>query len=252
MSKIKLYKGNCLSVLPKLDVNPEKCVIITSPPYNMNLRVSPNKIGYRKRGFENSSSEKIATKYVNYRDDMLMDDYYSFQEKFIKEALEKSSLCFYIIQMVTGNKPALLKLLGTFSENIKEIIIWDKGFRNPAVRKGCLNSCFEFIIIFSKDASRRCFNDSLFDRGKLNNVWKISAGKHSHFKASFPEELVQNIVTNFIEKDFTIIDPFMGSGTTGVVSIKNNIDFIGIELDEGTYNLGKERILEVCKCFRTH
>ena len=42
-----------------------------------------------------------------------------------------------------------------------------------------------------------------------------------------------------------VLDPFMGSGTTGVVCKKLNRDFIGIELDENYFNIAKERIENV-------
>ena len=40
----------------------------------------------------------------------------------------------------------------------------------------------------------------------------------------------------------TILDPFMGSGTTGVACVNLNREFIGIELDENYFNIAKERI----------
>ena len=46
-----------------------------------------------------------------------------------------------------------------------------------------------------------------------------------------------------IFKAQSIIDPFMGSGTTGVACKNLNRDFIGIEKDEGYFNIAKERLL---------
>lgn len=41
-----------------------------------------------------------------------------------------------------------------------------------------------------------------------------------------------------------ILDPFMGSGSTGVAAVKNHRDFIGIELDTKYFEIAKERINE--------
>ena len=238
----RLYKANCLEKLPAIKTNPEKTVIITSPPYNMNLRVGKPKAGYKARGFENSSSELIATKYKNYRDDLPMEVYYDFQKRFLTLALEKANLVFYNIQAITGNKVALFKLIGDFSENIKEIIIWDKCHGQPAVRDGCLNSRFEFLFILAKDGSRRRFDNALFKRGTLDNLWEIRVGRHKGAKAGFPEEFVERILTNFVSTDVLVIDPFVGSGTTGVVCKRLGYNFIGIEMDEETCRYAANRI----------
>ena len=239
---LKIYKEDCLEKLPQIETDPSKTVIITSPPYNMNLRVGkPNK-GYKARGFENSSSELIATKYKSYRDDLPMEVYYQFQKQFLTIALAKANIVFYNIQMITGNKVALFKLLGDFAENIKEVIIWDKMHGQPAVKDGCLNSRYEFLFILAKDGSRRRFDNALFQRGTLANLWEIRPGRHKGCKAGFPEEFVEKIITNFIPKGTLIIDPFMGSGTTGVVCKELGYDFIGIEFDQETCEYAVNRI----------
>ncbi len=239
---IKIYKSDCLEKLPQIATDPEETVIITSPPYNMNLRVGkPNK-GYKSRGFENSSSELIATKYKNYRDDLPMDVYYNFQKQFLTIALGKANLVFYNIQMITGNKVALFKLIGDFAENIKEIIIWDKMHGQPAVRDGCLNSRYEFLFILSDDASRRRFDKALFKRGTLANLWEIRPGRHKGCKAGFPEEFVETILNNFVPLSSLVIDPFLGSGTTGVVCKRLGYNFIGIEFDEEACKYAANRI----------
>ena len=241
---LKIYKADCLEKLPKIETDSSKTTIITSPPYNMNLRVGkPNK-GYKARGFENSSSELIATKYKNYRDDLPMDVYYSFQKQFLSIALGKADLVFYNIQMITGNKLALFTLIGEFSENIKEVVIWDKMHAQPAVKDGCLNSQYEFLFILSKDGSRRRFENALFKRGTLSNLWGIRPGRHKGCKAGFPEEFVEKIITNFVPAGTLVIDPFLGSGTTGVVCKKLGYDFIGIEFDQETCEYAANRIKE--------
>lgn len=241
MGLIKLYRDDCLIKLNDIETNKRETVIITSPPYNMNLRVRGT--GYAKRGFENSISEKIATKYKNFRDDLPMEVYYTLQKQFLNLSLSKADLIFYNIQMVTGNKVALFKLLGDFCENIKEVIIWDKMLGQPAVRAGCFNSRFEFIFILSSSSpSRRAFDNILFERGKMDNVWQIKVGKHKGMKAGWPEELVEKIITSFVPNNYTVIDPYMGSGTAGVICKRHSIDFIGIERDEETFKMAEERI----------
>ena len=52
---------------------------------------------------------------------------------------------------------------------------------------------------------------------------------------------MKNII-GILPNDITIIDPFMGSGTTGVACKIYNKDFIGFEIDEEYFNIAKERI----------
>lgn len=57
--------------------------------------------------------------------------------------------------------------------------------------------------------------------------------------------MIETIVLNFTNESDTILDPFMGTGTTGFVSLNNNRNFIGIEIDEDYFEFAKDRILKV-------
>jgi len=140
---------------------------VTSPPYNMNLRINKGKYVQR------STDER--TKYNgNYADALPMDSYLQWQYRVISELLRVTQkYIFYNVQMVTGNKPALMKLLGAFAQQIKEIVIWNKQTAEPSVSDGVLNSQFEFILILSNNAQERWFTDANFERGTLSNVWNI-------------------------------------------------------------------------------
>ncbi len=53
---------------------------------------------------------------------------------------------------------------------------------------------------------------------------------------------MEELITILSNEDQTILDPFMGSGSTGVAAKNLNRNFIGIELDENYFNIAKERI----------
>jgi len=85
------------------------------------------------------------------------------------------------------------------------------------------------------------------DFGSRYNVWEISPVKNKSgltHPANFPEQLAQDHIISWSNESATILDPFMGSGTTGVAAKNLNRDFIGIELDESYFNIAKERINE--------
>jgi DNA modification methylase len=75
------------------------------------------------------------------------------------------------------------------------------------------------------------------------DVWIISTKpfKEAHF-ATFSKELILPCVLAGCPKDGTILDPFMGSGTTGVVAKENNRNFIGVELNPAYAEMARKRI----------
>ena len=237
----KIYNENCIDTLKRMDDNSID-LVVTSPPYNMNLRIRNGQYCSRQ------IVKEFSTKYDGFDDNLPIDEYYKFHSQVIKELLRVSSIVFYNIQIVTGSKRAIFKIIGDFSEHIKDIIIWDKGHAQPAMSSGVLNRQSEFIIVFDpKNAISRKFDNCYFSRGTLNDIWNIKRGKKidkSH-GATFPEELIAKILNNFTKEDDIIYDPFMGTGTTAVVCKKLNRKFIGSELSENYYELINERIKEL-------
>ena len=237
---IQLYQGDCLEVMKQI---PDKSVdcIITSPPYNMCLRIHSGR--YMSRWGWKGNRGSFSAKYDTYTDDLPMDKYFEFQDEFISQTLRVSDLVFYNIQMITGNKVALLKLMGKYAEKIKEIIIWNKEYAQPAMQKGTLNSQYEFIIVFQDSKPyNRSFDNTLFPRGTETNVWNIKRERNTYIKAGFPIALVERIIKDFVPENATVLDPFMGSGTTGIACKHLNRNFIGIELDPNYFEIAKNRI----------
>ena len=80
-----------------------------------------------------------------------------------------------------------------------------------------------------------------------SNVWDIApaSGTIKGHPAQFPLSLVEDHLISWSNEDDVVLDPFMGSGTTGVACINTNRNFIGIELDENYFEIAKKRIEEV-------
>jgi site-specific DNA-methyltransferase (adenine-specific) len=212
---------------------------VTSPPYNMNLRIRNGKHCSRQ------IVKELSTKYEGYDDNLSMVEYFDFNVKVINELLRISNLVFYNVQFLTGNKSALFRLMGYYSEKIKEVIIWDKVNAQPAIGKNVLNSRFEVILVFeNSNPESRSFETAQFERGTLQNLWQIKRGRKidSSHGAVFPEELVEKIVGNFTDKNSVVADPFMGTGTTGVVCKRLGRSFVGIELLPKYFKIAEERI----------
>ncbi len=88
------------------------------------------------------------------------------------------------------------------------------------------------------------------ETGKRNRrtVWTIATRpyKGAHF-ATFPEELVRPCILAGSRPGDTVLDPFSGSGTTGVVAIQEGRDYIGIEINPDYIEMSEQRIREAAR-----
>ena len=241
----KIYNESCLDTLKRI---PDSFIdlVITSPPYNMNLRIRNGVYCSRQ------IVKEISTKYEGFADNMSIEDYYEFHSEVLRELLRVSNLVFYAVQVVTGSKRSIFKMIGEFSENLKDIIIWDKKYAEPAIQKQVMNRRTEFILVFEKDYPiSRQFRSATFKRGSLNDVWQIDRNRNngkskdkSH-GATFPEKLVATIIENFSKKGDKIYDPFLGTGTTAIVAKKMKRKFIGSEILKDYCKIAKRKLNEV-------
>lgn len=79
--------------------------------------------------------------------------------------------------------------------------------------------------------------------GSRFNVWLIVDGKRqSEHPAPFPLQLAEDHIKTWSNEGDTVLDPFMGSGTTGVACKNLGRNFIGIELDEKYFQLAENRL----------
>jgi site-specific DNA-methyltransferase (adenine-specific)/modification methylase len=212
---------------------------ITSPPYNMRTRVRNGKYTTREK------SEHFSKKYEHFDDALPINEFYEFHSKVLNELLRVSKIVCYNFQIVTGSKEAFFKMIGDFNKQIKDIIIWDKNTGQPAMHSNILNSCYEFILIMENDSiAGRHITNAKFKRGEMNNILRVKRGKkvHGSHGAVFPEDLVKELILAFSNEYHTILDPFMGTGTTGVVAKQLNRKFIGIELTKEYLNIATARI----------
>ena len=236
-----VYNESCLETMKRI---PDGFVdlVITSPPYNMNLRIRNGKYCSRQ------IVKELSTKYDGFSDNLPIEDFYKFHSEVIKELLRISNLVFYNIQIVTGSKRAFFKIIGDFSESLKEIIIWDKGYGQPAMQEQVLNRRSELILVFENDYPiSRQFRSATFKRGTLDDVWEIKRerkkGVNNH-GATFPEELIRTILQNFSEEEDVVYDPFLGTGTTAIVSKLMNRKYIGSELSKDYFEICEKKLKE--------
>lgn len=224
----RMYNEDCTKTLGRMK---DKSVdyVITSPPYN----------------FGKDNIHLKDSKYIEYKDNLSQKEYFEWQKSIIRELLRVTKKhIFYNIQLISGNKIALFKLIGYFAENIKEIIIWDKIRGEPAMLPGVLNSVYEFIIIFSNDSpEKRVFSDTDW-RGTEDNILrnKKNYDNKMHNFAIMPLNVPRKILQTWGKEGDLIYDPFAGSFTTAVACITEGRDYLGSELSKYDYDKGIKRL----------
>lgn len=80
----------------------------------------------------------------------------------------------------------------------------------------------------------------LYDWWNINQVKNVSKDKTSH-PCQMPVEVMERIIS-VLPDDVTVVDPFMGSGTTGIACKRLGKDFIGIEIDSEYFRIAENRI----------
>ena len=84
---------------------------------------------------------------------------------------------------------------------------------------------------------------NIYDWWNINQIKNVSKEKTIH-PCQMPLEVMDRII-KLLPQGVNVIDPYCGSGTTGIACINNNIDFIGIDIVPEYAKLSKERIREV-------
>ena len=113
------------------------------------------------------------------------------------------------------------------------LLVWDK--RTAVANRWYMKNC-EFILYLYKGAARR-----IKDAGskQLYSVLQIDSSTHPTEK---PVELMRHYIGNSTERRQSVLDPFMGSGTTGVACAKLGRKFVGIEIEPKYFDIACERI----------
>lgn len=90
-------------------------------------------------------------------------------------------------------------------------------------------------------------NDTNIGKRNMRDVWNIpvATNKIAHF-ATFPIKLAETCILAGCPENGTVLDPFNGSGTSGIVAINNNRNYIGIELKKDYVDITKQRIEAEC------
>jgi len=219
--------------------------MITSPPYNVSKE---------------------------YDDDLSLEEYLNllrntFSETF-RVLVNGGRACINVANL--GRKPYIplsdyiSRMMIEIGFNMRGEIIWNKAASaSPSTAWGSwqssanpiLRDIHEYILVFSKGNYKRERNKEELHKKKdtitkeefiewTKSIWtmKAESAKKIGHPAPFPEELPRRLIKLYSFTNDIILDPFMGSGTTAVSSLKEERFFIGYEINENYIELAKKRI----------
>lgn len=132
-------------------------------------------------------------------------------------------------------------------------IIWHKPNTMPDAATDRPTRDYEPLLLFSKSA-RYYYNAAAVSEPAQYNatgtrnrrsIWSINtAGQGSAHSAAFPPELARDCILAGSRPGDTILDPFTGTGTAGVVAYEHHRDFVGLDLSADYLNMARERTRE--------
>jgi len=229
-----IYNGDCLEVMRQMPSGSID-LIFTSPPYNLGRAANGSARGAASGKWKGM---KLSSGYATYDDARDPSEYIEWQKDVLRECwrlLRDDGAIYYnhkprvqdgLLQTPLDLNPGL---------PVRQIVIWDRKC-GPNFSKSFYLPTHEWVVIFAKPGFR------LRSKGAsgLKDVWSLPHERDNDHPAPFPVELVQKAIETTSAR--VILDPFMGSGSTGVAALQCGREFIGIELDARYCELAKERM----------
>ena len=224
---VDLRLGDCLELMKNI---PDGSVdlVLTDPPYIVETSggglykgesVKYNKeIEFMKNGFSENVLEEIC------------------------RIMKKINVYFFCSQKQI---PILIDFFVNKKKCNWNLICWHKTNVVPACRNKYLTDT-EYILFFREKGVK------VYGTYETKKTYYVTPTNQKEKKlyghpTIKPQEILKNLIVNSTTENGVVLDCFMGSGSTGVACVNTNRRFIGIELDEGYFNIARKRIEEAQK-----
>ena len=219
---IKLYNDDCLNVIKDIPDNSID-LIVTDPPYHIIKQGSG-----MLHGILDTEKNKNASKGKIFENNDI--EFKEWLPELYRVAKDKTHIYLYI-------SPAkLTELLETSKKagfKYQQLIVWNKG--NSVFNRYYMNS-YELILMLRKGNAKDIKNMG------TKNLISINNPRNKLHPTEKPVELNKILIENSSDEGQTVLDLFMGSGSTGVACKESHRNFIGIEIDKKYFDIASERI----------
>jgi len=266
-TRVRLFLGDCVDVLPALEPH-SLGAVVTSPPYNLGIR------------YRSYRDDLPRTEYLNWTDrwiralaDTLRPEASFFLNVGAKptdpwiplEVAQVARRYFRLQNTIHWVKSIAIDrdAVGVAAGFDKDLAV---GHYKPINSDRFVNDCHEYIFHFSPAGrtrlDRRAVGVPYQDKSNVKrwaaaghdlrcrgNTWFIpyetiqSRDRDRPHPASFPPKVPEQCFRlHGLERTGTVIDPFLGLGSSAIAAVKLGLDFIGIEMDDGYLREAVRRI----------
>lgn len=258
----RIHQGDSTQKLKELDSNSVQ-LTVTSPPY----------FAYKDYGNDEGNIENLPSyeEYVNYFEEWFRELY--------RVTDEDGRVCIIVddkhtnlkTEGINKNRATHARLIMIAERNgftYKDLVIWAKARAGHASGGSGMMlgsypyppnipmvNWFEYVLIFHKPGKSRAsrVTDEQKERSKLTfsefkwaseSIWKIAPEREQDHPCPFPEEIARRLIKLFSFYGDTVLDPFMGSGTTAMASKSLGRLYVGIELNPQFCKRSSERLTQ--------
>lgn len=234
----ELWHGDCMEVLPLL---PRADAVITDPPYSSGGMVRGDRMQATNQKYSGWGGGNIP-------DSPISDHSFTGDNRDQRAFLTWCTLWLGQLQRLANTGAHLLaftdwRQLPTMTDAVqcggwvwRGLLVWDKGIARPM--KGRFRNHVEYMVWASNGPidgdANPVYLDCVFNRPP-----PPSAGRN-HLTEK-PEELMADVL-QVVRPGGLVVDPFMGSGTTGVAAVRYGRKFVGCEIDRRYFDTACRRI----------
>ena len=212
-----LYLGNCMKILPTLEAGSVDAVV-ADPPYG---------IGYQ-------SARRIDTERFPVIEG---DDKLDLKWIELTEVLSKDISCIAVFCRWDTEHHFFVALSKYW--NVKSQVIWNRGIHGLGDLNAQYAPCHDIIWF----ATRGAWSFPGHRPKSVYSIDRLSANELVH-PTQKPLALMKVIISDLTNLNDIVLDPFMGSGTTGVACVQTGRRFIGIEIEPKYFEIACKRIKE--------
>jgi site-specific DNA-methyltransferase (adenine-specific) len=215
---VSLYQGDALELLPRLGSATVACVL-TDPPYIIGA-VSAGTLGGKAGGWADMMNSSL---------------WFAAWYREVMRVLKPRG-CFWTF-CNWRSLPVVMRAACDVSQPITSMLVWDKQWIGPGGTQG-LRPSYELVALMSRP------DFAIPDRG-VPDIWRqpASSFKENGHPAEKPEPLMRRLLQCLeLRPGDWVLDPFMGSGTTGVAARSLGLRFLGIEAEPRWCEVAARRI----------